>query len=406
MSVAPEVALAPPGPQQGGRASHTALVYFTALVMLYACYVVLLVAPQARQELADGVRWARQASDMRWRRTDHWTEVARERMDSTGGKLQTQVQHLGHWMRTTERALDVVTTELHDWLGRAYSSKKVVEHHVGEFHGFGDAERARFCVVAVEPADAAAQLNAPPPPLLRSLQRQASVERQRFALYWASGADNASLRHHYQTLTLSSHVTIERVVCPDARNATELLNCAAERCFADLHDYIYAAHALFELQGHKWARSVAAAFKARGDLGAVEVAAVVQAGLLSTVVLSRAHMRVFGATLIPPAIELDSLAAFVRDVYGTEFHSALPLHKASVTVSDARVMGSPAVVAPPALQADAKAAWRLFLCRHKLWARYCGAADVAYFAKQPSHHVGQSLTRAELEAMESAAKKG
>jgi hypothetical protein len=123
--------------------------------------------------------------------------------------------------------------------------------------------------------------------LLRSLQVQAALEKVHFALYWAARAPNVTLSKYYQTQALTSHLLIKRVVCETAVSEAELINCAAERCFADLHHYVYAARAAFKLVGHKWARAVAKEMKSRGDLGAVQVVVSVGANTYPSVVVGR-----------------------------------------------------------------------------------------------------------------------
>ncbi len=158
--------------------------------------------------------------------------------------------------------------------------------------------------------------------------------------------------------------------------------------------------------------------------------------------LCRAHFRVFGAMMLPePTLGIASLAPYVQHVYGTDFYSSMALGAASVVftgpldtwnVTAAKVgcgvhrvgtllmeqqsppkqvrslcCGFVFVTAEQGVGAAARK-WRRFLCRHKLWPRYCDSDDVRHYMALPQHHqhTGKALTRAELEAMELASKKG
>jgi hypothetical protein len=90
---APQNDLMLPGPSpRPTRASwNVALLYYTLAVLVYFTWVVVVFVPQARMEKIESVRWARQVSEMRWRRSDHWTDVATDRMASAGGKMQVGV---------------------------------------------------------------------------------------------------------------------------------------------------------------------------------------------------------------------------------------------------------------------------------------------------------------------------
>jgi hypothetical protein len=107
---------------------------------------------------------------------------------------------------------------------------------------------------------------------------------------------------------------------------------------------------------------------------------------------SRVHFRVFGAAV-------RHSAAWTRAVYGSALAWDVPA--AVLTLQ------GEGVEAPVNESVNVSvASWRRFLCRGKLWARYCGADDVALFAAVPPVHAGLGLSREELEAMESAAKAG
>lgn len=71
----------PAGADQPGRMS--ALVWAALTVGLYAVYVACVVVPDARAEMALTVAWGRDVSDLRWQRTDQWTELASGRIDSS-----------------------------------------------------------------------------------------------------------------------------------------------------------------------------------------------------------------------------------------------------------------------------------------------------------------------------------
>jgi hypothetical protein len=330
------------------------------------------------------------------------------------------VKQLGFWMNKTEDALDDVTTNMHNWLGRAFSAKTVIERHVTEFHGFGDTERARFCFPTVEPPSLGSEGDVSSLPLIKSLQVQGTRERMRFGVYFASATESATLRKHYQTISLSSHMHIERISCPSALTPTQLLKCAAERCFADLYDYILPAHHSWTLSGHRWGHSIAKEMKSRGDLGAVELVAAEHAVMTPIVIVSRVHMRVFGVKLFHPSVQsLRMLAPFLRQVYGTDFYSSLALTKAGVQAhtwlddeqqeqqqKQQQQQQQQQTQSDNVSITEAQSTWRTYLCRHKLWARFCVDEDVRFFSNQPHHHVGKSLSRDELESMENAAKKG
>jgi hypothetical protein len=92
-------------------------------------------------------------------------------------------------------------------------------------------------------------------------------------------------------------------------------------------------------------------------------------------------------------------AAWTRAVYGSALAWDVPATVLTLQGEGAEAPANESVNA-------SMASWRRFLCREKLWARYCGAEDVAHFAALPPVHAGLGLSRGELEAMESAAKAG
>lgn len=328
-------------------------------------------------------------------------------------------------METTDHALDSTTTSLHHWLARAYSAKTVVESHVGEFHGLGDGENARFCFPIV--LENSVDLLLDNITVIRSLLQQGAIEKTHFAVYFASSTRaNDSLVNASQTITLRSHLVVRQIHCPDARDNSHLIDCAAEHCYADGYHYIFPAHLSYQLVGLNWAQTVALEMKvclvgvfflvdlsssstqSKGDLGVVEVGVTVGARVQPAMVLPRSHFKVFGVKLLPN-ISLGALSAFTRVVYHGESPYTDGSFYTSVRGSRARVLAAPNVPAEETLPASydstwAKALWHRYLCREKLWPRYCHEEDVKYYLGLPHHHAGKSLSREEYEMMEAAAK--
>lgn len=149
-------------------------------------------------------------------------------------------------------------------------------------------------------------------------------------------------------------------------------------------------------------------------MGVVEVGVVMGSDVRPVVVLSRSHLKVFGVQLFPNrTLSMGTLAPWTRLVYedtnaqapgGSGFYTSLPSRYAHVIADGSQIVWGQLPGNYDA--AWAKKLWHRYLCREKLWPRYCHAADVAHYMALPHHHVGKSLTRQEYEAMESAAKGG
>lgn len=67
------------------------LLLYIAFVTVYSCYVFLWKFPQTKSNIAAMLKWGKQVSDMRWRSSDDWLEIAVTRMNMTGGRISNQL---------------------------------------------------------------------------------------------------------------------------------------------------------------------------------------------------------------------------------------------------------------------------------------------------------------------------
>jgi hypothetical protein len=322
------------------------------------------------------VELARKSSAGAWNESDVWTSAA---LIAAGGSAATALPRL---VKQAEGLLSSIKVSLYRGIARAMTASHLVESHKHEFHGFGDVRHGKICFLVPEEGEADSS------PFVASLAAlpRGTVE---VAVYFASGdkVDNPSVRRRYFAKAVSSNLRLRRVLC-GGKNVS-LSDCAADQCLMDGYGYwIPARHDWVVSGSQHWSSELIRGFKTRADMG---VARLSIGGAAKALAFSRGHVRVFGA-----AVDLG--VDWAGKVYGNEFVWDLPAAKLSIS-GDLKVVQERDSLADAIL-------WHEHLCREQKWCRYCSKVDTAYFARQPHPHSEVSLTRAEFEAMEQAAKAG
>ena len=224
------------------------MVFFCAVVGLYAVYVALLAVPAARREMTALLAAMERGSDQRWGSSDEWGAAA---LASTGGLARGP----GQALVSAEQDLALLDRRLRHWARRAAAATQLVEGHLRDFHGFGDVRHTRIVFVALAEEDKV-DSNATAP-LVESLEALAAqgAAGAHLSVYWAAPDADAGRRR--AAAAAGTRVRQRRAAC-----ARRGLDCAAERAFAEGAHYVAAARADWRLvaQG-EWAAPLLRGFK-------------------------------------------------------------------------------------------------------------------------------------------------
>ena len=340
------------------REGRVMLLFITA-VSVYSLYVALILVPRARTELRRASRALRAAAPV-----------------------------VGDGEQRTRQEAAALGALLNRWKTRAATSRILVAEHVREFHHYGDVAHARVCVALGE-GDIPGHEG----------QMRESLERTRgpvhVAVFWGAREANDTARRQLQDRALASRVERRRVVCGANSSEESRSQCAAWAAGQSGQcDYVIEGASLRQnsrLMGpRRWPERLVEAWRQRHDLGG---ALLVGGG--GVTVWPRAHWRVFGAQGAGRGQQ------WQQEVYGKNWLWSVSELTAEGGAEESQKAEGKAT-------ADEQTLWSQYLCRVRLWTRYCTRVDVEYYLIEEgkSKERKGGLQREQFEAMESAARGG
>lgn len=380
-----------------------ALLFSFAGLCIYFTYVSFVFIPSAMHEMQYGWRWARQNADLRWRKLDSWVETAQGNiaipMDE---QYEQRIRGVIEMVDKTSHHLRDLGQKMQHSLAEAAVASRAVSMHVGQYHGLSDDREYRVCFVI--PTSSSSSSSIISSPFVRSLVdlcRGSSRLASRLAIYTPATHDDLTLRRSYQRFSLETNIILRRPVC---HNDDECVELGVESAFGDGCDHVALVAPQWSMVADEsdWVKQMGQMFRSRADLGVIQVLASRGQQLEQPMLMfSRIHMRIFGPVV-------SNAHEWVATVYGESFSASLNARLATIVLPTTKSEDEVALdkrKLPKKMEQLAET-FREFLCRDKLWPRYCNQKDVEHFLRLPHHHLGKSLTRAEFERMEQAAKAG